>query len=428
MGTVPTSPGGRSAHARTAGNTSGPPRAALHLAMTTYLIDPDAGGEPLISWRWVTAMSRRVDRVTLLAPSAECARLGGDRRVPDNVEVVDTGIPTPIRTNLPLPAYYRSYARFLQDAGLALREVPADIGHHICWGTPYWGSALTEFAGRRVTGPVAISDSTPLWALPDFGRREAQVEAVRSALLRLPMGRLGAPFGFANADYVLAADRQVAALAERSGRLWTAMPQDGTDPVPREQVTPHANRGNLIWIGRLMPKKGAPLAIHALKAAEQRLPSETRLLMVVDGPQRTMIEALIAELELTPRVELFGRLPYREVVALLSSSLAVVFSAVRDSFGSVVLDAAQLGTPVVTSLHKGIEGLAGWLPESAGWTPRSRNRSEFVSQIADGMVQATCGDPSEWERKSLGAHAFAACHSWERRADTMLDIYRELVW
>lgn len=92
-----------------------------------------------------------------------------------------------------------------------------------------------------------------------------------------------------------------------------------------------------------MPRKAAPLAVRAFAEALPRLPADTRLFMAGDGADMPKVEDLHRELRLGDRLVLLGRIPTSEVRSHLASSRALVFTSLRDTFGGVVLEAAEVG-------------------------------------------------------------------------------------
>jgi hypothetical protein len=104
-----------------------------------------------------------------------------------------------------------------------------------------------------------------------------------------------------------------------------------------------------------------------------------------------------------------------------------VFSSLRDSFGGVVLEAAERATPSVVPLHSGIQGLAEWLPTNAAWAKGATSRRSFIDALAAGMVESTTCTEETWLSRSNAAYAFACDHGWDRRGERMADLYRQLL-
>lgn len=103
--------------------------------------------------------------------------------------------------------------------------------------------------------------------------------------------------------------------------------------------------------GRLIPLKGHPVALHALRILAG-LGHEAELNVAGTGPQEARLRALAAELGLTERVRFHGVLSdmpafYREIDLLVVPSL-------REPFGLVSIEAAAWGCPVVAAAVDGL--------------------------------------------------------------------------
>jgi glycosyltransferase involved in cell wall biosynthesis len=125
--------------------------------------------------------------------------------------------------------------------------------------------------------------------------------------------------------------------------------------------------GLLVYIGRLVDKKGIDVLLEALV----QVPS-ARMQVIGDGPDRAALVDLAARLGLGDRVRFFGKLPKREVFAALARAHAVVIPSKVGSGGDmegtpvVLCEAMAAGVPVVASDLGGLgecidDGITGLL-------------------------------------------------------------------
>lgn len=397
----------------------------IHVALTAHVIDPHGGSEGFIAWNWAQELCTRVGRVTVVIPPGMADRLS--TQLQSNLAVVVVP-PTPRwETRIRVPEHYREYVAFLQAADVAIGELGADISHQLVWGTPYWGSAVASARGRTVLGPVGISAPIPPWALRAVPPATLREELTRRALRSWPGRPISATTAIRAADHILVGDRRAAAVCEANSRPWSAMPQDGTHPLGPQDVLGLEHRQDLVWAGRLMPRKAAPLAVRAFAAARTRLPGSARLVLVGDGPDMARLLDLRRELNLGHQLVLLGWLPGAQTRALVRGARALVFTSLRDALGGIVLEAAEAGTPLVTALHSGVDGLRSWVPAAAMWGGEARSLRGMVRVLANAMVAAYCDPPADWQAHSDAALGFACRHSWASRADRMVGIYRGLL-
>jgi glycosyltransferase involved in cell wall biosynthesis len=202
--------------------------------------------------------------------------------------------------------------------------------------------------------------------------------------------------------------------------------QDGAHPSRVEDLVGSGRRSDLVWAGRMMPRKGCALAVEAFALARPRLPSHVRFLVVGDGSERPAVERAVARDGLAGRVELIGSVPHSEIVSAIAGARALIFSSLRDTFGGVVLEASEQATPTVWASHPGVDGLRTWFPSDAGWTRPVSDAKGFVNALADGMVAACTAEEAEWSARSRSAFRFADRNSWSVRGDEIGDLYRRL--
>lgn len=121
-------------------------------------------------------------------------------------------------------------------------------------------------------------------------------------------------------------------------------------------TTPNRPRrpGDLIFVGRLVEKKGADTAVSVIAELHRRQ-RDVHLSIVGDGPERAHIENLVQALGISDRVSLLGAVPGPEASAnLANAGIALLpFRTAKngdaEGLGLVVLEALAGGCPVVTS-------------------------------------------------------------------------------
>ena len=144
--------------------------------------------------------------------------------------------------------------------------------------------------------------------------------------------------------------------------------------IPRERISvipmpvaarfherlPGAEAGSrLLFVGRLVERKGARVAVEALDVLK-RMGRKAHLTIVGDGPERGSLESLVGDKGLSQAVEFKGRLPTERVAGELAAADLFVMPAVTDwkgeqeGFGLVLVEAMMSGVPIVASRSGGI--------------------------------------------------------------------------
>lgn len=185
----------------------------------------------------------------------------------------------------------------------------------------------------------------------------------------------------------------------------------GVDP----QFHPGGSRSEtplVVGVGRLVPVKRFDRLIRAVVAARRSAP-DLRLELVGTGPDRTDLEALVAELDATEFVHFAGRVSDEELVATYQRAWAVASSSVREGWGMTLTEAAACGTPAVATRIPGhVDALA---------EDRSGLLADDDADLARHLARIAT-DRALRDRLSAGALAHAGTFTWENTATRILEV------
>ena len=147
-----------------------------------------------------------------------------------------------------------------------------------------------------------------------------------------------------------------------------------------------ARKRNVLYVGRMVPKKGCEYLIRAMSAVNRTRPDVT-LTLVGDGPSMLSLKRLASELRV--RAEFLGAQPHDAVRAHMNSSTVLCAPSVTaengdaEGLGMILLEAQACGTPVVGSRSGGmpealIEGTTGLLAEEGDVDGLATNLSRIL--------------------------------------------------
>ena len=195
------------------------------------------------------------------------------------------------------------------------------------------------------------------------------------------------------------------------GRRLVVIP-NGADLPALTGPAPRVEDGLIVSLGRLERYKGHHLAIAALPAVIDRIPS-ARLLVVGGGPYRDDLEQLAARLGVGERVRItsIDSSDRAGMAALLSRAAAVVLLSEYEAHAIAAIEAIALGRPVVvtdaTGLHDLVDaGLArGVRPGAGPW----EISAAICDEIASPRVRTT------------------KIPSWDDAATALAAVYREAI-
>lgn len=164
-------------------------------------------------------------------------------------------------------------------------------------------------------------------------------------------------------DAVLASDNASAAILKAHGYNKFVDVMYYPSVIPNHEVRPFKNPKDTLtvgFVGRLHPQKGAHLLLQALS----QLNADWRLEIVGDGEVRTALEQLAQSLNINERTTFHGYIDRDRVQELMQHFDVLVLPSIsqpnwREQFGVVLVEAMQLGIPIIGSS-------CGAIPEVVG--------------------------------------------------------------
>lgn len=131
---------------------------------------------------------------------------------------------------------------------------------------------------------------------------------------------------------------------------------DPSDLPTREPRDPKREASRIIAVTRLSREKAIPGLIEAFAAVSKRVP-RARLDIIGDGPERPVVEALIASLHLGNSCKIWGYLSVEEVLREVAKSDILVMSSLMEGLPVVLMEALALEVAVVAPRVAGIPEL-----------------------------------------------------------------------
>jgi glycosyltransferase involved in cell wall biosynthesis len=304
-------------------------------------------------------------------------------------------------------------------------QVTMDLAHHVSWGTIGAPPPLWRLPIPALWGPIGGGQTTPPRLLSFFGSQHwaERIRTVRVKALRLSRKLRVTARG---CQVIFATNQETADLLKRAGATRVRMLLDcGLPPAYVSAALPKAFSSQpeftLLWAGRLEYRKGLALGLQAL-ARVKGVP--VKLLVAGRGPQQEELESLTRQLGLAERVEFLGSVPYDRMPELFQSASAFLFTSLRDSFGSVVLEAMAHGLPVVTLDHQGV---GTFVPDTAAIKVTVSNPGQTIEALAAAIRDLAVSPPVRIEAMRSAAWNFAREQTWDRRVARMNQVYEDVV-
>jgi len=300
-----------------------------------------------------------------------------------------------------------------------------DLVHHATMCGFREPSYLWKLDAPFVWGPVGGTQNYPWRFLGEAGIRGAIGEALRGVANAIQLRfsprvrravRRAAAFAAANTTNQNDFNRthDVAPMLMSETGIESVMGTPRTDRDPGRPL-------RILWSGLMTPRKALSLLIKALARLPKDVPYELRILG--DGPLRRRWQRLAHRTGVQCHTTWMGRLPRHEALRQYAWADLFAFTSLRDTTGTVVLEALGAGLPVVCLDHQGAHGV---ITDQCGIKVPVTAPNEVIAGLSE-AVTLLARDTRQWERLSRGALERAEEYVWSRLVERMVGVYRQVL-
>jgi len=195
-------------------------------------------------------------------------------------------------------------------------------------------------------------------------------------------------------------------------------------PAKLKQVSPVSDRPYLLFVGRLVERKGVIYLLEAFKLLSAKWSGE--LIIIGDGPEKDKLLRRAQELELDARVRFLGFVNSGDLQKCYQNCSVFVLPAVTDSkgdtegLGVVLIEALSYKKPVVASASGGITDII--IDNQTGLLVPEKDSKK----LAEGLERVL---KDKALARRLGENGYQHCldnYGWENITDKLLTIYKRL--
>ena len=399
----------------------------MKILLSAFSCEPWRGSEPGKSWNWAYELACAGHDVWVLTS------LHGKPAI----DAFLASTPTPglnfVYIQRPhLPAFTEPFRVLLQHIRwqwYALRvardldkKVAFDVVHHISFGSIHLGSHLWRLGKPFVFGPVGGGQVAPR-GFRRYFRGGWIAELLRSVVVRYLTGTVfAARSTVSNADLVLVVNQETRDWVDRLGGRHVEYMASGGIPRsllanPSERRRADKNCLKILWVGRLLPRKGLLLALEALARVDPNVNIHCTILG--DGKQGRYLPQWIEALGLADRVEWQGQVSWNDAIEAYRNHDVFLFTSLRETEGVQLLEAMAGGAAVVTLDHHGPRMA---VPNSVGIKVPVTTPQETVAGLAHAL-ERLAREPDTVEAMSLAGMKWAAENTWDKKAARAIEQY-----
>jgi len=188
-------------------------------------------------------------------------------------------------------------------------------------------------------------------------------------------------------------------------------------PAPRPEMM-QRDRRQVLYVGRMEPRKGVDTLIRAMAVAQTRVPG-LQLTIVGGGPDQPVIESLARQLGVT--TVFAGRVSDADLPRFYQAADVMCSPAKGDeSFGLVLLEAMAAGCPIVASNISGYAEFVG--PAGCARLAAVGDADSLAHELCAVLADATLA-------RALGERGAAAAkrYDWSVVSKRLDEIYRDVL-
>ena len=180
------------------------------------------------------------------------------------------------------------------------------------------------------------------------------------------------------------------------------------------------NKQVVLFVGRLIPRKGLTYLIEAAKGIVQEK-ADTAFVVVGSGPLRNQFSTMIERLGLSRSFTFFGDVDEKTLESLYSCADVFALPSIQEGQGIALLEAQSTGKPVVAFNVSGVKEAVA--DEESGLLLEVGN-SEM---LADAIMKLLCDEGLREKMGKAGREYVTQNFTWDICAQKMLKVYGEAI-
>lgn len=173
--------------------------------------------------------------------------------------------------------------------------------------------------------------------------------------------------------------------------------------------------------GRLIYRKGIDFLLDALMRIPKNLDYQVKI--VGDGPELKYLRTKCnSNARLTKHVHFTGAIPYTEMEKEYAAADVFIMPSIRETTGTVLLEAMSKGIPVIT-INK--FGGATLLDANTGWLYGGSDKESYIENLKLAIMECIM-NPDERIRRGKNACKKAENYTWQKKNEKYQRIYKSL--
>lgn len=402
----------------------------MKVLICAYACIPDRGREEGFGWNNAIQIAQLGHEVWVITLNAAKCLENPLSNIP-NLHFVNVAYP--ILKHVPEGRYkYLHFLRYFawkvkaeQVARQLDKEHNFDIVHHLTIASLQGGPLFTNLNKPLVFGPIGGGQTAPV-NFKKYFLGSWFDESLRS-FINLQLMALN-PFlrkALKKCNLVLATNQETVQLSQKMTAKNVQLFLDSGLPPEYFAIEPprrvESSELRLLWLSRIEPRKGLFLALEALSKVNPTIPF--KLTIIGDGSLDSYVTQWIKQFNLVTKVDYRGSLPWTEVQNAYLNNDVFLFTSLRDSYGSVLLEAMSQALPIITLNH---HGARDFVPNKGAIKVPMIKPDETVAALAQ-AVEYMYKNPQERLEMGRASYKFAKQQAWNYKAVAISKYYEQIL-
>ncbi len=403
--------------------------------VSAYACCPYRGSEPGVGWNWVKAMSRYHDLWVITEENEFKADIEAElKKNPAIGERIHFYyIPRTYHRYLAKiwpPYNYWSYKKWQKKAfQLACslhEEVDFDLAHQLNMIGYREPGYLWKLPLPFIWGPIGGFVQTPWSYMRIIGWNNAVFYTARNIINAFQMRfsiRVKTAMNHASA-LIASTIVDQKAIQNIFSKKSVLISEIGVPDHTKRQSREYYDNTKILkicWCGRIIGGKCLPIALYALSKLRKELRFE--LDVIGDGSERKRCVALSKKFGIDHAVNWHGWTKHEEAIKIMSQSDVMLITSIQDSTSSVVLEALNLGVPVIC--HD-LCGFGNVVNDKCGIKISAKGPRKSVAGFSK-AIERLMENPAIIQDLSDGAIKRASEFTWDHKMEGVISIYKGIL-
>ena len=404
----------------------------MNILYIAYSCSPNHGSEDRIGWK-IPVTSSKSNKVYVITKE-EHRKVIGDYLSENNdldIKFYYVDIPK-IYKKLYKGALYAGRLNIWQKRAEKLaKEIceneKIDVIHQV---TPVEFRSIGDYGSvpdiKFVCGPVGGGEYIPK-GLKCYAKNYILEEALRLVANKFSRFALSKKGAFSRIDAIMYANEEtkdyLKKVVNKKSSYHECVTEIGIDnnEITKKDDFSVKNKPTFIVAGRLVYRKGIELLLDALSKLDDTLDYECHI--VGNGPQFSKLNSKCEKLGLSKKVFFKGRIPFDKMSELYENADALILPSIRETTGSVILEAMSKGLAVIT-INK--YGGAVLVNEQNGYLYGGESKAEYINNLKN-TIENCIKNPDELMKKKENALVYCKKYEWNKKISNFNAIYNQII-